>query len=256
MNKPPSKQMNIATYNILKGGSQRCHWQRMIEDNSIDLLFVQESYPQDEHLPPLLFPQYRNHSIWANASQNKWGSGIFSTSGTLSPIVLPNYHGWVTGAEIHGAEWLPEGGSILAFSVHAPDGEGSYPGQVNRILNEIASFASGRDLIIAGDFNLTVSHWSESARPIKKSNLEIQQRLAEDFGLINCWMDANPDQELHQTLRWARDRSIPYHCDGIFVPQSWQDSLLSCDVLSGEEWNQLSDHNPVLASFQDKHALE
>ena len=119
--------MNIATYNILKGGSQRCHWQRMVEDHDIDLLFVQESYPQEEHLPPLLFPQHRNRSVWANASANKWGSGIFSTSGNLIPIVIPNYHGWVTGAEIQRAEWLTVGNSVLTFSIHAPDGEGSYP---------------------------------------------------------------------------------------------------------------------------------
>jgi hypothetical protein len=40
--------MKIATYNILKGGSQRVHWVKMIEDHSVDLLLVQESYPHDE----------------------------------------------------------------------------------------------------------------------------------------------------------------------------------------------------------------
>jgi hypothetical protein len=44
--------MRIATYNILKGGSQRVHWVKTIEGHSVDLLLVQESYAPDEHLPP------------------------------------------------------------------------------------------------------------------------------------------------------------------------------------------------------------
>lgn len=54
--------MKIATYNILKGGSQRSHWIKMIEDFGVDLLLIQESYPHDEHLPPLLYPDARNQS--------------------------------------------------------------------------------------------------------------------------------------------------------------------------------------------------
>jgi hypothetical protein len=79
--------------------------------------------------------------------------------------------------------------------------------------------------------------------------LAIQARLADEFGVVNCWQSANPDLPLPQTLRWTGDRTIPYHCDGIFVPKSWRDRLRSCVVLDGDEWNLLSDHNPVLATF-------
>ncbi len=58
--------MKIATYNILKGGSRRVHWIKMIEDQGVSLLLVQESYPHDEHLPPLLYP------ICANSQFGKW----------------------------------------------------------------------------------------------------------------------------------------------------------------------------------------
>jgi len=79
--------------------------------------------------------------------------------------------------------------------------------------------------------------------------LAIQARLADEFGLVNCWQAANPDQPLHQTLRWTNDRTIPFHCDGLLVPKAWKDRLVSCIVLSGDEWDRLSDHNPVLACF-------
>jgi endonuclease/exonuclease/phosphatase family metal-dependent hydrolase len=123
---------------------------------------------------------------------------------------------------------------------------------VNRLLDEIKKVAAGREVVIGGDFNLTVSRWPGPKRPTGKQDLAIQARLAGEFGLLNCWQAANPEQPLCQTLRWTGDRSIPYHCDGIFVPKSWSKRLESCVVLSGNEWNQLSDHNPVVACFRSR----
>ena len=61
--------MNIATYNILKGGSQRVHWVRLIENYAVDFLLVQESYAPHEHLPPLLYPNARSLSAWQMIEQ-------------------------------------------------------------------------------------------------------------------------------------------------------------------------------------------
>jgi endonuclease/exonuclease/phosphatase family metal-dependent hydrolase len=168
----------------------------------------------------------------------------------VKPVAVAGFNGWVVGAEISGASW--QGGSadpLLAFSVQAPSRKGRYPKQVNKLLDEIKKIAGGQDVVIGGDFNLTVSHWLGSDRPVSNQELAIQARLADEFRLLNCWQGANPDQALHQTLRWTNDRSIPYHCDGIFVPKAWKDRLESCVVLAGDEWDRLSDHNPVLACF-------
>lgn len=240
--------MKIATYNILKGGSQRVHWIKMIEDFGVDLLLLQESYSQDEHLPLLLYPDLQNQSAWAMIEKRGWGSAIFSRAGLVKPLVVPGFSGWVVGAEITGASWQTV--PLLAFSVHAPVFKGSYSKPVNMILDEIKKIAAGREIIIGGDFNLTVSNWIGSGRPVSKQDLAIQARLADEFGLLNCWQSANPDQPLCQTLRWTGDRTIPYHCDGLFVPKAWKDQLQSCVVLSGDEWNRLSDHNPVVAQFR------
>src|SRR6516162_5645469 len=95
--------MKVATYNLLKGGSQRVHWVRMIEDFDVDLLLVQESYPHQEHLPPLLYPDAEKQSAWEMAEKNGWGSGVYSRSGSVKPIPVPKFSGWVVGAEISGA---------------------------------------------------------------------------------------------------------------------------------------------------------
>lgn len=224
---------------------------KMIEDQGVELLLVQESYPHDEHLPPLLYPELRQRSVWEMVERNGWGSAIYSGSGTLEPISVPGFAGWVVGALIRGATWQPpHSDSTMAFSIHALSRAASYAKKVNKLLDEIGRIASGSEIILGGDFNLTVSQSDDSEPPVSKQDLAIQVRLSDEFGLINCWQSANPNQPLVQTLRWSGDRTVSYHCDGLFVPKSWQDRLISCDVLSGDDWNRLSDHNPVVASFR------
>jgi endonuclease/exonuclease/phosphatase family metal-dependent hydrolase len=243
--------MKIATYNILKGGRHRVHWVKMLEEYGVDLLLVQESYNQHEHLPRLSYPDARRRSVWQAVAQTKWGSAVFSRSGSVKPVTIPNFSGWVAGAAISGASWQ-SGNTVplLTFSVHAPSKGQAYWKQVNKMLDEIKKVAASREVVIGGDFNLTVSHWPGTERPVRMRDLAIQARLADEFGLVNCWQAANPNQPLPQTLRWTGDRTIPYHCDGIFVPKSWKHRLKSCAVLTGDEWDSLSDHNPVLAEFR------
>lgn len=113
--------MKLATYNILKGGSQRVHWVRMIEDFGVALLLVQESYAHDEHLLPLMYSDARSQSVWEMAEKNGWGSAVFSRSGSVRPVPVPTFSGWVVGAEISRASWQTGiADPLLAFSVHAP----------------------------------------------------------------------------------------------------------------------------------------
>ena len=184
--------------------------------------------------------------------RNGWGSAVFSNSGSVEAVSVPGFFGWVVGAEIRGAAWqlgLPD--PLLAFSVHAPSRGESYSRQVDKLLDAIGRLAGGRPVVIGGDFNLTVSSGVATDRPVGKRDAAIQARLAGEFGLVNCWREANPADPRHQTLRWTGDRTVPYHCDGLFVPESWRARLRSCAVLSGDEWDLLSDHNPVAACFAD-----
>lgn len=242
--------MRIATYNLLKGGTKRTHWKEMIESHLVDLLLTQESARPDLHLTPDMFPDFQKQFVWEMSENKGWGSAIFSRDGRLEAIQVPGFSGWAVGAKITNATWqrdLCE--SIFVFSLHAPELMGGYAKAVNKFLDEVKMIAGQNEVIIGGDFNLTVSRWLSPEKKISKHDLAIQARLADEFALMNCWQEANPGQELHQTLRWTNNRETVYHCDGIFVPKSWKSRLQSCRVLSGEEWDRLSDHNPVVATF-------
>src|ERR1700752_4895208 len=112
--------MKIATYNILKGGAERVHWLKLIEEHAVDLLLVQETYHHKEHLPSNRYPLAGQQAAWQMVKQNGWGSAGYSPSRSVEGIGVSGFAGWVVGAEIEGAKWqagLAE--SLLVFSIHA-----------------------------------------------------------------------------------------------------------------------------------------
>jgi endonuclease/exonuclease/phosphatase family metal-dependent hydrolase len=123
------------------------------------------------------------------------------------------------------------------------------------ILDRLAVLADDADLVLGGDFNIAVGY-RRPEDPIRFLNGEraVLDRLKNEFGLVSCWQFANPNRPLAQTLRWTGNPSAPYHCDGIFVPQSWLPHLASCRVVRGPRWTELSDHNPVVAEFRFSRA--
>ena len=180
-----------------------------------------------------------------------WGSAVYVKGHKPSKLDLQHFGGNVVGVEVHGFSWPnPDGCRLRIFSIHAPD-KGGYQQAVHSILDGIADVRDGCDLVIGGDFNLTVSERHES-EPVQtcEADLAIQARLRDEFSLINCWQTAHPGEPLAQTLRWNGNKETPYHCDGIFVPASWKEHLQKCLVTSDDKWDKMSDHNPVVAEFE------
>lgn len=140
----------------------------------------------------------------------------------------------------------------MALSIHAPTRKGSsYIKEVGLILDYAGAVAEGRPLILAGDFNVAVG-LREPGQPLYNTRGErlLIGRLRHEFDLVPCWQTAHPGEPLARTLRWLRrSDSLPYHCDGVFVPSAWASALTSCTVLEDDAWCALSDHNPVVATF-------
>jgi hypothetical protein len=118
------------------------------------------------------------------------------------------------------------------------------------MLDLIARHRTDADLLIGGDFNITLGRRHASGGPTPRADLAVLDRLRDEFGLVNCWEAANSGVQPAQTLRWTGAPTVPYHCDGIFVPTAWQAALRSCVVVGSEEWAGLSDHNPVVATLE------
>jgi endonuclease/exonuclease/phosphatase family metal-dependent hydrolase len=246
--------MRIVTYNFLCAGSlKRCgHWSRVIRNLKPDLVLAQECRPPQDCPGEGFRHGPRDALAWQSAGSRGWGSGLFARSASLVPIAIPGYEGWVVGGQIRNMPWSDR--SLLVFSVHGPAGESGYIRTMQRILDRVAVFRGRADLVLGGDFNVVVGY-RQPSEPIRNPRAErdVLDRLANEFDLVSCWQAANPNRPLAQTLRWMGNPSAPYHCDGIFVPRSWLPRLMSCRVVCGSRWNQLSDHNPVFAEFRERH---
>ena len=248
--------MKIVTYNLRYGGKDRAHWREIIRRFEPELLLVQESFAPAEHLPRSANDNRCEHAVWNPVTKTDgnvldWGSGVYCKGFRPVALEVPGESGWITGAEVDGFSFLDTPPRRLrAFSLHAATGRGSYAAVVNGALDQLLRFREDCDLVIAGDFNLTISPRHESEkRTTSAADLKIQQRLREEFGLVNCWSRCNAVQPLSQTLRWSNDPKEPFHCDGIFVPTRWAELLRSCAVQADDGWNALSDHNPIVAEF-------
>ena len=229
--------MIIATYNFLSGGSTRraTHWSAIREHIAPHLMLTQESKP-DQHA--------KGH--WREALSGRWGSGVFGED-RISPIDVGGFDGWVVGGELK-ASALRLKRSLRVFSVHCPAGDHGYVRTMHEILDALAPIAKRADLLLGGDFNVATGYRAKD-EPVKftKGEKDLLDRITREFKLIACWQTANPNLPLAQTLRWTGNREAPYHCDGIFIPRTWRERLKSCTVLSGPQWDALSDHNPVVA---------
>jgi endonuclease/exonuclease/phosphatase family metal-dependent hydrolase len=225
---------------MLKGGGRRVAPDQVLRDTRADLLLLQEAAG---------FAGVEAHRVWQPVQARAWGSAIQVAHGRLVPIPVHGFAGWVAGARWHGP--LEEPG-VAVFSVHAPHGDGGYAGRMHHILDAIADAgrsAGTTDIIVGGDFNIGVSARSHSGSPARTRDRAVQLRLHDEFGLINVRDALHPKALPVQTLRWTGNPTVPYHCDGLFVPQRWLATLRSCVVLSSRRWCERSDHNPVLATF-------
>lgn len=251
------KSLRLVAYNFLAGGSaqRNSHWTRVTGLLRADIVFAQECRPPGACEGDTFVPAETDCVHWLPAGRSRvpgrtrWGSGVLVRSSKITPITFERYPGWVTGAEITHSPWL-NGKRLRVFSIHVPPGKRGYLRTLHEILDIIPGFQKGADVILAGDFNVVVGYRSPG-EPVRMNQGEedLLDRLTRELRLISCWQTAHPGKPLAQTLRWSANRRLPYHCDGIFVPSTWRHSLVSCRVVSGAGWRELSDHNPVLAEF-------
>jgi len=246
-----AEALRVVAYNFLSGGSagRAGHWSRIHTRLAPDIVLAQECRaPQDSHGDRFRVG-VNDTLLWAPAAARRWGSAVLVRGRRAIALRIPKYTGWVVGAELSGESWSPAR-PLRLFSIHCPVGERGYIRTLHQILDRVGALASGADLLLGGDFNVAVGQRQPNERiRMSKGEREILDRLSTEFGLISCWQAVHPGRPLAQTLRWSADRAAPYHCDGIFVPSTWDARLVSCRVVTGSRWAALSDHNPVVAEF-------
>ena len=116
--------MKIVTYNMHFGGHGRVHWNEVLEQFHPEIFLVQETFAPKEHLTPLLHGKRHEQAVWraveSGGKTYDWGSSVFVEASTPTTVELPEFNGWVVGAEI--PEFRGPTGSkqrLRVFSLHA-----------------------------------------------------------------------------------------------------------------------------------------
>ncbi len=247
--------MVIATYNLRAGGraGRRTQWRRVLDAFRPDLFLIQETRAPADYLEAEVLAQHDERIVWQPVPGRAWGSAIMATSGAVKALDVPGFEGQIVGAEISGTAWSEQTGRPLrVFSLHVP---APYKRPMHAFLNYLATLDDTHDLILGGDFNLAtgVRHASE---PLPTDPPWMIERLRREFNLLTCWQTVHPNRDLAQTLRWSGNPAAPYHCDGVFVPATWYRYLDDCQVIAGEDWNALSDHNPVTVTLNPPRSAQ
>jgi exonuclease III len=240
----------LVAYNFLAGGSAKRpgQWSRVLGALRPDVVFGQECRPPHACPGERFRPTADDAFAWRPARMGRWGTGLLVRGARLVPIAVPQFDGWVTGGEVQGPRWSTR--ALRVFSVHGPAGERGYVKTMHEILDRIARLSADADVVLGGDFNVAVGYRdAKDPRTLGRREVELLDRMGGELGLMSCWQAKNPGRRLAQTLRWVNAPDIAYHCDGIFIPRTWQARLTACRVVSGARWRQLSDHNPVVAEL-------
>jgi exodeoxyribonuclease-3 len=126
------------------------------------------------------------------------------------------------------------------------------PSYVKAFMNGLAAYekllGSG-ETVVAGDFNGNPA--------LDKPRTRIKWSMAfaqlQQVGLVSAYhhVHAVPwGSENHPTHHYLRKPDRPFHIDFCFVPQAWTAKALKTNIVSGPDWNLLSDHFPILVTTE------
>jgi hypothetical protein len=231
--------MNILSWNTA-GNLATAAALRLAESRNVDVLLLQEAQPDFS----------TEAAIGGVVPGLAWGSWILARSGTLTPVHVHGYSGWLAGAVwSNGA-----GNDYYVFSLHSPTTttavrRRSYIAEARLMVSAICDVVPRKAaLIIGGDFNFRSFGERLNVETLRTTRPELAAlREFRAHGFCVVWRDTRPEAPLPQTLRWRRAPATPFHCDG-FLTRNIEPTRLSGDVLQPDDIAEvrLSDHNPLL----------
>ena len=236
--------MRLVSFNMRTGSTS--DWEHLLALEP-DVAFLQESHGPDKLTGDLFARVPLDHVIWRAPAHGRWGTALLLPEPPVRILEVPGYEGWVVGAE---TRFGASGPTCSVFSIHVPQRHSGYVRTVDEILDGIASLELEGPLVLGGDLNVaTARRVPHEERTTSRGELRLLDRIEDSFGLVNGWVVAHPNTPLAQTLRWARNPETPYHCDGVFIPAGWAARVRTSEVLQGQPWLSISDHNPVVVEL-------
>lgn len=212
---------------------------RVIDDVSPDLLLLQEARQ----------PTIEWNCCHGCPTQGvQWGSWVLARRGSIEPISVEGSTGWVSGGR-----YIDDNCELYIFSLHSPtsrpnERKRNYVAECRSIVDTITqAVPASAPLVIGGDFNCTIGE-RLADEPQRNTTAELRAlRDWRELGFSVAWRDANPRAPLPQTLRWMKEPTAPYHCDGFLVRNT---SISATTIHDDDVVKRHSDHSVVLCDVR------
>jgi exodeoxyribonuclease III len=123
-----------------------------------------------------------------------------------------------------------------------------YVGQIWKAIHYYEDLLKNEKIILAGDFNSS-SIWDLPRREHNHSNVVNHLKQKGIYSAYHQFYNQKQGAEEHPTLFMYRHRDKPYHIDYCFASTHFIEKLQSVEIGNYEQWIKLSDHMPVIVSF-------
>jgi len=206
-----------------------------------DIALVQESAPPTER-------QGKSCIYREIGDTRRWGSSVLTRNLPLAEVRLTrtDYPGSLVVADVT----LPDRSPIVAISMYGQLDEHGYAiTSLHRMLSDLTHLLDGKlrkggrpDVVLGGDLNAS-PQWDDNYGT--KTHRIFFQRL-QAFGLMDC-QGAFSNQR-PRTLRHSRS-DVPWVNDYIFASERLATKVVASHVVEEPDMLDLSDHNPVVVTF-------
>lgn len=154
------------------------------------------------------------------------------------------------------------GTTVTYVSIYGAFEHGYSVTTVHRQLSDLVPLFDsqlGRNLIIGGDLNCS----TQVEPPHRAWHRNLFERFA-SFGLVNllevtadrraplegCWCEDDPCPHVQTHRHLGQEGSRPWHDDYLFATKPIAERLVDCQVVTEPDPWGLSDHAPVVATFE------
>lgn len=219
-------------------------WDYLDRNIAPDIALVQEAGPPLER---------RNRCwVWRDIdSKRRWGSGVLTNGLPVTEVRLEEnkYPGALVVADVT----LRDNAKLVVVSAYGQlDKHGYAMTTLHRMLSGLTHLlngalrAGGRPKVILGGGLNASPQWDDQYGT--KTHRIFFERL-EAFGLVGCQGAFAKDRPC--TLRHTKSE-FPWVTDYIFASASLPKKMVALDVVQQPEMLNLSDHNPVVATFDQQ----
>lgn len=137
---------------------------------------------------------------------------------------------------------------FVIWANNPQDPKFQYVGQIWKAIYYYESLLQNKKTILMGDFNSS-SIWDKQRRECNHSNVVKYLEQRGIYSAYHKFYNREQGEETHPTLFMYHHQDKPYHIDYCFASTHFVEKLQSVEIGNYEQWIKLSDHMPIIVSF-------